>query len=143
MPPAPKLLAVPYQRFCRVATVIFLLFTLYPLVVKLVEHRLAHDWLHGVLHLGSAAFAAYAGWLARSLTPAIVYTWFIAMFYTALGIVGWFIDGLFLTTHLAIPLGPVDNIFHLGVGGAALAAGLIARRGSEERVVTAPSNSAE
>jgi hypothetical protein len=123
---------VPYRRFCRIATVVFLLFTVYPLVVKLIEHRLAHDWLHGVLHLGSAAFAAYAGWLARSLAPAVLYTWFVAAFYTALGILGWFIDGLFLTSHLAIPLGPVDNIFHLGVGGAALAVALLAKGQSPE-----------
>ena len=59
-----------YRRYCRVATVVFLLFTVYPVVVKTIEHRLAHDWAHSALHLGSAAFAAYAGWLARSVTPA-------------------------------------------------------------------------
>ncbi|GIH06285.1 hypothetical protein Rhe02_43520 [Rhizocola hellebori] len=124
---------MPYRRFCRIATMVFLLFTVYPLAVKLVEHRLAHDWLHSMLHLGSAALAGYAGWLARSLTPAILYTWFIGVFYTALGVVGWFIDGLLLETHLAIPLGPVDNIFHLGVGGAALTVALIARSRSGDR----------
>ena len=82
---------------------------------------------------GLSSIAGYAGWLARSLTPAILYTWFIAVFYTALSIVGWFIDGLLLDTHFAIPLGPVDNIFHLGVGSAALAAGLIARRSGTDR----------
>jgi len=115
------------------ATVVFLLFTVYPMVVKVVEHRLTHDWVHGVLHLGSAGFAAYAGWLARSLTPAIVYTWAVGIFYTALGVAGWFIDGFLLGTHLAIPLAPVDNIFHLGVGGAGLAVALIAHRSKAGR----------
>jgi hypothetical protein len=119
------------RAYCRVATVVFLLFTVYPVVTKLAEHRLAHDWAHSALHLGSAAVAAYAGWLAGSATPATLFAWAVAIGYGILGVVGWFIDGLLLATPLAIPLGPVDNVFHLALGGAALAvvaSGRIRRR---------------
>jgi hypothetical protein len=94
-------------------------------------HRLAHDWAHSALHLGSAAIAAYAGWLAGSATPATLFAWAVAIGYGILGVVGWFIDGLLLATPVAIPLGPVDNVFHLALGGAALvvvASGRIRRR---------------
>jgi len=117
-----------YRWYCRVAAVVFLAFTVYPTVVKLIEHRLVHDWAHGVLHLGSAMIAGYAGWQARSDTPAVMFTWFIAVLYTPLGVVGWFIDGLSLTSVLAIPLGPVDNVFHMAVGMSALAVGLAGAR---------------
>jgi len=113
--------------YCRIAAVVFLLFTLYPLVTKVLEHRLAHDWAHGVLHLVSAAIGIYAGWFAKSNTLAALYTWTIAIVYTALGVGGWFIDGLFLGTALAIPLGPVDHAFHLLLGLAAVAVLLVDR----------------
>jgi hypothetical protein len=111
--------------YCRVAAVVFLLFTVYPLITKLLEHRLHHDWAHGVLHLISAAIGIYAGWFAKSHLLAALYTWTIAIVYTALGIGGWFIDGLFLGTAVAIPLGPVDHAFHLLLGLAAIAVLLI------------------
>jgi hypothetical protein len=44
----------------------------------------------------------------------------IAIGYTALGVFGSFTDGLFLGTAVAIPLGPVDNVFHLALGLPAL-----------------------
>ena len=107
--------------YCRTAAVVFLLFTVYPLITKVLEHRLAHDWAHGLLHLGSAAIGIYAGWFAESHLVAAIYTWTIAIVYTALGIGGWFIDGLFLGTAWAIPLTPVDHAFHLLLGLAAIA----------------------
>jgi len=106
---------------------VFLLFTLYPLITKVLEQRLAHDWAHGLLHLISAAIGIYAGWFARSDTLAALYTWTIAIVYTTLGIGGWFIDGLFLGTAMAIPLGPVDHAFHLLLGLAAVAVLLVDR----------------
>ncbi|HZM81299.1 MAG TPA: hypothetical protein VFC19_36700 [Candidatus Limnocylindrales bacterium] len=113
--------------YCRVAAMVFLLFTLYPLITKVLEQRLAHDWAHGLLHLISAAIGIYAGWFARSDTLAALYTWTIAIVYTTLGIGGWFIDGLFLGTAMAIPLGPVDHAFHLLLGLAAVAVLLVDR----------------
>jgi Domain of unknown function (DUF4383) len=117
--------------YCRVAAIAFILFTAYPSVVKIAEHRLAHDWAHGVLHLVSAAIGVYAGWFARTTTLAALYTWTIGVVYTVLGVGGWFIDGLLLGTPFAIPLGPADNVFHLLLGVPALAlslAGLAQRR---------------
>jgi hypothetical protein len=111
--------------YCRIAAVVFLLFTVYPLITKVLEHRLAHDWAHGLLHLISAAIGIYAGWFAKSHTLAALYTWTIAIVYTALGMGGWFIDGLLLGTVLAIPLGPVDHAFHLLLGLAAVAVLLV------------------
>jgi len=114
--------------YCRIAAVVFLLFTLYPLITKLLEHRLAHDWAHVVLHLISAAIGIYAGWFAKSDTLAALYTWTIAIVYTAAGVGGWFIDGLFLSTAVAIPLGPVDHSFHLLLGLTAVAVLLVNSR---------------
>jgi hypothetical protein len=114
-------LAVVLRVYCRVAAVVFLLFTIYPLITKLLDQRLAHDWVHGLLHLASAAIGIYAGWFAKSHLIAALYTWTIAIVYTALGVCGWFIDGLFLGTPWAIPLGPVDHAFHLLLGLGAIA----------------------
>jgi hypothetical protein len=118
-----------YRIYCRAATVVFVLFTAYPLVGKVMEDRLAHDWAHSALHLVSACAGAYAGWIATSTTPAKLYTWAVGVGYLILGIVGWFIDGLLLSTHLAIPLGPVENVFHLALSlSALLVVSLAARR---------------
>lgn len=131
---------MPYRAYCRVAAVVFTLFTVYPVITKLLDGRLAHDWTHSALHLISALFAGYAGWLARSDVPARVFTWGVGVVYLALGVYGWFTDGLLLSTHLAIPLGPVDNIFHLALSVAALAivvAGLL-RRTTVDNPASAP-----
>src|SRR5262245_17136562 len=117
-----------YRWYCRVASVVFMLFTVYPLVTKLAEHRLHHDWLHVVLHLVSSLAAVYAGWFAASLVPARLFTIGIAAVYGVLGLVGWFIDGLLLSTPLAIPLGVVDNVFHLGLAVAAAAVIVVGER---------------
>jgi len=121
--------------YCRVAAVVFLLFTIYPLITKVLDHRLAHDWAHGLLHLISAAIGIYGGWFAKSDVLAAIYTWTIAVVYTVLGVVGWFIDGLFLGTAWAIPLGPVDHFFHLLLGLAAIAVLLINRHTAQNGTV--------
>jgi hypothetical protein len=48
-----------------------------------------------VLHLFSAVAATYAGWLARSVVPAVLFTWGVGTVYLLLGAFGWFTDGLF------------------------------------------------
>ena len=91
----------------------FVLVTLYTVPTKLLQGRLGLDWMHSVLHLGSALLAAYAGWPARSSAPARAVTWAIGVGYFALGCYGWFTPGLLLGTPLAIPLGVAENLFHL------------------------------
>ena len=117
-----------FRRFCRIATIVFAVFTLYPIGTKLASGHLAHDWAHSALHAASAGLAGYAGWLASSATPARFYTWFIAVCYGVLGLGAWFVDGLLLGTPVAIPLGPVDNVFHLLLAGTALTAIALATR---------------
>ncbi|MQA87437.1 MAG: hypothetical protein GEV03_23120 [Streptosporangiales bacterium] len=114
-----------YRYYCRIAAVVFTAYTVYPVVDKLIEERLAHDWAHSALHLLSALFAAWAGWGTRSVLPAKVFVWAVGGLYLVLGVVGWFIPGLVLTTPFAIPLGPPENVFHLVLGvPAAIVAGL-------------------
>ncbi len=50
-----------YLLYCRIAAVVFVINTVYPVTTKLLQERLAEDWLHSVLHLGSALLGAYAG----------------------------------------------------------------------------------
>lgn len=109
-----------YRRYCKVASVVFLLFTVYPVVTKLLDHRLAHDWVHSALHLASALLAAYAGWAGRQAI-ARLYVLGIGLTYAALFGYGLLSDGLFLGTAFAIPLGLVDNVFHLVLAVPALA----------------------
>ena len=109
-----------FRGFARIAAVVFLINTLYPLITKAFDDRLAGDWAHTLLHFLSAAAAAYVGWFASSEAPARVFVWALLVGYLALGVGGWFIEGLFLGTPFAIPLGPADNIFHLLVGGSAV-----------------------
>jgi hypothetical protein len=105
-----------YHYYCRVATVVFVMNTLYPLIMKLSEQRLADDWLHSVLHLMSALVGAYASWHAKSVLPAKIFTWAVGGLYLLLGVFGWFTPGLFLGSPFAIPLGVADNVFHLFLG---------------------------
>ena len=114
-----------YQQYCRIAAGVFVLITLYTVVTKLAQGRLAEDWLHSVLHAGSALLGAAAGWYRGSTMPARLFTWGIGLLYGALGVYGWFTAGLFLGTPLAIPLGPAENIFHLALSVPAL--GIMAR----------------
>jgi hypothetical protein len=103
-----------FRRYCQVAAFVFAAYTAYPVVTKLIEDRLAHDWAHSALHLGSALVAGYAGWLGPPVV-ARLYVIGIGAIYGVLGVYGWFIPGLFLDSHFAIPLGPVENIFHLAL----------------------------
>ena len=109
------------RSFCRYAAMVFVGITLYGLATKSLGGRLAGDWMHSALHLASAAVAAYAGWGTRRSAPAVIFTGLLGVVYLGLGVAGWFIDGLFLGTPVAVPLGPPDNVFHLFLGGAAAA----------------------
>ena len=107
--------------YCRYVAVVFAGITAYTVVTKSLDGRLAGDWLHSVLHVASAAVAAYAGWAARRDLPSVVFTVLLATLYLGLGVLGWFVDGFFEGTPMAIPLGPADNVFHLLLGVAAVA----------------------
>ena len=113
-------MTVSYRHYCRAAAAIFLLITIYTIPVKITQGHFAHDWLHSTLHLGSAALAGYAGWVARNEAVARRLTVSVGLLYSALGCLGWFTDGFALSTPLAIPLGPADNVFHLVLGLPAL-----------------------
>ena len=102
-----------YRLYCRIATVVFVINTVYPVTTKLLQERLSEDWLHSILHLCSALLGAYAGWYTSNIAPAKLFTWGIGLLYLALGVYGWFVPGLLLDTPLALPLGPADNVFHL------------------------------
>lgn len=114
-----------YHFYCKVATVIFLVYTAYPVTTKLVEQRLVEDWLHSMLHLLSALVAAYAAWLAPKVAPAKLFTLGIGLFYSVLGAYGWFTPGLLLNTPFALPLGTADNVFHLLLGVSALVVAML------------------
>ena len=109
-----------FCRYVRLAAAAFVLITAYSVTSKLVQDRLAHDWVHSVLHVVSAAAAIYAGWLARSLRPARLLTLMIGVGYTLLGVVGWFTPGFFLHSAVAVPLDMAANVFHLVLGVPAL-----------------------
>jgi hypothetical protein len=109
-----------YYLYCRIATVVFAVNTIYPLTLKIYQQRLAGDWLHSLLHLTSALFGVYAGWQAPGVLPAKAFTWGIGMFYLGLGVYGWFTPGLFLDSAFAIPLGVEDNLFHILLSAPAL-----------------------
>ena len=102
-----------YRLYCRIVTVVLIIITVHPLTTKLLQERFADDWLHSVLHLGSALFGIYAGWYATNIAPAKVFTWGIGLLYLVLGVYGWFTPGFLLHTSFAIPLGVADNAFHL------------------------------
>ena len=110
-----------YRLYCRIAAVVFVVNTVYPVITKLLQERLAEDWLHSALHLCSALLGAYAGWYAPNIAPAKLFTWAIGLLYFALGVYGWFVPGLLLGTPFAIPLGIADNVFHLLLSLPALA----------------------
>ncbi len=119
-----------YRLYCRIAAVVFVVNTVYPVITKLLQERLAEDWLHSVLHLCSALLGAYAGWYAPNIAPAKLFVWGIGLLYFALGMYGWFTAGLLLGTPFAIPLGIADNVFHLVLSVPALAIVVLDVRGS-------------
>ena len=105
-----------YRVYSRIAAGLFILITLYTVPTTLLHGRLEDDWLHSVLHLASASLGAYVGWSAAGVAPAKVFTWGVGLFYSALGVYGWFTAGFFLGTPFAIPLGVAENVFHLALG---------------------------
>lgn len=123
-----------FRLYCRVAAFLFAGFTVYPVITKLAEHRLADDWVHSALHLLFCLLAAYVGWAAREARAARLFTAAVGAIYGVLGVVGWFVPGLLLGTLVAIPLDPVANVFHLvlAVPALVLVAGSVARSRSTE-----------
>lgn len=109
------------RGFAKVAGAVFVLVVAYSLATKVPDGRMAHDWLHSVLHLVSAAAGLLAGWVSSDAAPSRWFTVAIAAVYLPLGILGWFVDGLLLGTAAAIPLATADNVFHLLLGSAAMA----------------------
>lgn len=51
-----------HRTSCRIAAVVFAVFTIYPVITKSLDHRLSDDSAHSALHLVSALVASYAGW---------------------------------------------------------------------------------
>ena len=119
-----------YRLYCRFATVVFFVTTVYPLTTKLLQERLADDWLHSVLHLCAALFGVYAGWYASNIMPARAFTWGVGLLYLVLGLYGCLTPGFLLHTPLAIPLGVADNVFHLLLSVPAVVIIVLAIRGS-------------
>jgi hypothetical protein len=113
----------PYRAYCRVAAAAFALVVVYTLLVKLLEGELGGDWMHTALHVATGAAAVYAGWFAARAVAAKAFMLGLGAAYGALGIGGWFEDGLLMDSAFRIPLGPQDNLFHLLlVAGAAVTA---------------------
>ena len=120
-----------YRTYARVAAAAFFLVAVYTLAVKLPAGEFDdEDWLHTVLHLASGAVAVYVGWIARGAAGAMALTLAVAVVYGALGLGGWFVDGLFMGTTFRIPLGPADNVFHLLLAAGALATAAAVRLGA-------------
>ena len=74
------------RSFCRYAAVVFVGITAYTLVTKSPDGRLAGDWFHSLLHIGSAALAAHAGWGTRRSAPAVLFTVLLGAAYLGLGV---------------------------------------------------------
>jgi uncharacterized membrane protein len=90
----------------------------YTLVAKGATGQLADDWSHTALHVASAAAAASAGWVFAGVAAAKVFTCGLLVVYGALGIGGWFVDGLLLDSTFRVPLAAPDNVFHLALAVA-------------------------
>jgi Domain of unknown function (DUF4383) len=115
----------PFVRYTRVTAVAFLLVVVYTLVTKVPGGEIRDDWLHTVLHLVTGIVAVSVGWIVRSIATAQALTIAIGLGYGALGIAGWFIDGLLLDTEFAVPLAAADNVFHMLLAGGAALAGIV------------------
>lgn len=116
----------PFVRYARTAAVAFLLVAVYTLIAKVPGGEIRDDWLHTVLHGATGIVAASLGWAAHSVAAARAFTMGIGLAYGALGIGGWFTDGLFLDWEFAVPLTAADNVFHLLLAGGASVAGGVA-----------------
>lgn len=120
-----------HRRFARLACAVFLLVAAYTIAIKLPAGELHGDWLHTALHLATAMAAlAVSRARVRPMWPR-AFTWSLLTSYGALGVLGWFVDGLGMRTPLRVPLASGDNAFHLLLAAAALVTILLAeRRGS-------------
>ena len=118
-----------YRTFARVAAAAFFLVAVYTLAVKVPTGEFDRDWLHTVLHLVSGAVAVYVGWMATGAGGARAFTLGLAVVYGALGLGGWFVNGLLLDTTFRIPLAPADNVFHLLLAAGAVATAAAVRFG--------------
>jgi hypothetical protein len=121
-----------YPRFCRAAAFAFTLVAVYTLVLKGSSGAIERDWMHTALHIVTGAVAAYAGWISADIAAGRLFTIAILIAYGLLGVVGWFIDGLFLDSRIRIPLGAADNVFHVLLAAAA-ASVILRARGSGAR----------
>ena len=121
-----------YRSYARAAAVAFLLVALYTVAVKLARGELADDWLHR-LHVATGTLAFHAGWLAASGASAKALTVAVGLVYGVLGVAGWFVDGLLMSTSFRIPLAAADNVFHLALAAGAAVALAAARRRKSER----------
>jgi hypothetical protein len=63
--------------------------------------------------VATGCVAVYAGWIAKRTMPAKAFAGSLALGYGALGLFGWFTDGLLMGSPFRIPLGAADNTFHL------------------------------
>jgi hypothetical protein len=129
-----------FRRFSRIAAVAFFLVAIYTVVVKVPSGEFGNDWAHTVLHFATGLCAVYAGWIAAPEVAAAL-TWTLAAAYAVLGLVGWFVDGLFLDAAIRIPLAAADNVFHLLLGVAAVVTIVVAR--APARGIAAPLSSPE
>ena len=118
----------PYRTYCRVAAAAFVLVVVYTALAKLAEGELGGDWMHTALHLATGAAAVHAGWLAARAVVAKAFTLALGAAYGALGVVGWFGDGLLMGSTFRIPLGAADNLFHLLLAVGAVVTALAVRR---------------
>jgi hypothetical protein len=108
-----------WHRFARGAAFAFALVAVYTLVVKAPSGEIERDWVHTALHIVTGAVAGYAGWMSADIGAPRLFTVTILIGYGVLGVVGWFIDGLFLRSSVRIPLDAADNGFHLLLAAAA------------------------
>lgn len=106
----------------------FLLVATYTIAVKVPAGALQDDWLHTVLHLATALAALAVGGAGVPPTWARAFTWALLVVYGALGVLGWFVDGLMLHTRLRVPLSVADNVFHLLLAAGALATIVLVKR---------------
>ena len=122
-----------YRTYARVAAAAFFLVALYTLAVKLPGGEFERDWLHTALHIASGSLAAYAGWIATRAAAARTFTLGLTAVYGALGLGGWFVDGIFTGSTFRIPLAAADNVFHLLLAAGAVATAAAPRLRPSER----------
>ena len=102
-----------FRLYARVAAAAFFLVAAYTLLVKAPGGELERDWVHTALHGATGALAVYGGWFARGEGLAKALTAAVGLGYGALGVIGWFVDGLFMQSTVRVPLDAAENVFHL------------------------------